>query len=57
MSGSHVCFFRCAHLDVLYCTQTLSRVTAATRTNERVALVEFYAEYVFGSCDAIIDKE
>jgi hypothetical protein len=43
---------------VLYlcCTQTLGRVTAATRTNERVALVDFYAEYVFGSYDAIIDE-
>jgi hypothetical protein len=59
MSGSHVCFIRYAHLDVFdacTCTQTLGRVTAATRTNERVALVDFYAEYVFGSYDAIIDE-
>jgi hypothetical protein len=45
----------CAHLDVVdACTQTLGRVSAATRTNERVALVDFYAECVFGSYDAII---
>ena len=52
MSGLHVCFIRYAHLDVFdacTCTQTLGGVTAATRTNERVALVDFYAEYVFGS--------
>jgi len=57
MSGSHLCFIHHAHLDVLDpCTQTLGRVTAATRTNERVALVDFYAEYAFGSYDAIIDE-
>lgn len=33
--------------------KTFGRVTAATRTNERVVLVDFYAEYVFGKlrCD------
>ncbi len=41
-------------VDPVY-TKTLGRVTAATRTNERVALVDFYAEYVFKSFDAIID--
>ncbi len=46
-----------AVLDVAdACAQTLGRVTAATRTNERVALVDFYAECVFGSYDAIIDE-
>lgn len=45
---------RLLYFDVLdACTQTLGRLTAATITNERVALVDFYAEFVFGSCDAI----
>jgi hypothetical protein len=56
MSGSHVSFF--AALILMSCTvQTLVKVTTATKTNERVALVDFYTKYVFGSCDAIIDKE
>lgn len=55
MSGSRVCFIRCAYLVVDACTQTLDRVSAATKTNERVALVDFYAECVFGSYDPICD--
>ena len=38
------------HLTLLVlfaCTKTLDRVTAATKTNGRVALVDFYAECVF----------
>src|SRR5258707_5894532 len=40
-------------VDAVY-TKAFGRVTAATRTNERIALVDFYAEYVFESYDAII---
>jgi hypothetical protein len=48
---------RLLYFDALdACTQTLGRLTAATRTNGRVALVDFYAEFVFGSYDAIIDE-
>lgn len=38
---------------LMWCIKTFGRVTAATRTNERVVLVDFYAEYVFGKlrCD------
>jgi hypothetical protein len=46
----HVYFIRCAYctFDVVDASpQTLGRVTAATKTNERVALVDFYAECVW----------
>lgn len=43
-----------AALILMSCTvQTLVRATTATRTNGRVALVDFYTKYVFGSYDAI----
>ena len=46
--GSPVCIIRCALILMsLMLVQTLGSVTAATRTNERVALVDFYAECVF----------
>jgi hypothetical protein len=50
--GSHVCLFAVLFVDA--CAQTLGRVTAATRTNERVALVDFYAECVFGNYELMM---